>query len=79
MNGRTVEENITDMIGKTGEKLDLSVYEVVAGAAAFAYIHPGNRITSIAAFNKVADGVEQAGKRRGDADRCHGACSHRQG
>ncbi len=62
MNGRTVEENVTDMIGKTGEKLDLSVYEVVEGAAAFAYIHPGNRITSIAAFNKVVEGVEQAGK-----------------
>jgi elongation factor Ts len=62
MNGRTVEENITDMIGKTGEKLDLSVYEVVEGAAAFAYIHPGNRIASIAAFNKVAEGADQAGK-----------------
>ncbi len=62
MNGRTVEENITDMIGKTGEKLELSRYEVVDGAAAFAYIHPGNRITSIAAFNKVAAGVDQAGK-----------------
>jgi elongation factor Ts len=62
MNGRTVEENITDMIGKTGEKLDLSAYDVVEGATAFAYIHPGNRIASIAAFNKVADGVEQAGK-----------------
>jgi elongation factor Ts len=62
LNGRTVEENITDMIGKTGEKLDLSIYEVVEGAAAFAYIHPGNRIASIAAFNKVADGADQAGK-----------------
>lgn len=62
MNGRTVEENITDMIGKTGEKLELSAYEVVSGARAFAYIHPGNRITSIAALNKDVDGVQQAGK-----------------
>ncbi len=62
MNGRTVEENITDMIGKTGEKLDLSVFEVVEGAKAFAYIHPGNRIASIAAFNKVVDGADQLGK-----------------
>lgn len=62
MNGRTVEENITDMIGKTGEKLDLSAFEKVEGGRAFAYIHPGNRITSIAALNKVVDGVEQAGK-----------------
>ena len=62
MNGRTVEENITDMIGKTGEKLELSSFALVEGEKAFAYIHPGNRITSIAALNKDADGVEQAGK-----------------
>ncbi len=52
MNGRTVEENVTDMIGKTGEKMDLSALEVVAGAKAFAYTHPGNRIAAIAALNK---------------------------
>jgi elongation factor Ts len=40
----------------------LSALEVVEGGKAFAYIHPGNRITSIAAFNKVVDGVDQAGK-----------------
>lgn len=62
MNGRTVEENITDMIGKTGEKLDLSIFEVVEGAKAFAYIHPGNRISSIAAINKVVEGADQLGK-----------------
>lgn len=53
MNGRTVEENITDMIGKTGEKMELSVFEVVAGARAFAYTHPGNKIAAIAALNKA--------------------------
>jgi elongation factor Ts len=62
LNGRTVEENITDMIGKTGEKLELSQYGVVEGAMAFAYIHPGNRLASIAAFNKDVEGVEQSGK-----------------
>lgn len=61
MNGRSVEENITDMIGKTGEKLELSMFEVVEGAQAFAYIHPGNRITSIAALNKKV-ASEQTGK-----------------
>jgi elongation factor Ts len=62
LNGRTVEENITDMIGKTGEKLDLAMFDVVEGARAFAYIHPGNRISSIAAINKVVDGADQLGK-----------------
>jgi elongation factor Ts len=61
--GRTVEENITDMIGKTGEKLDLSRVERVVGGVAFAYIHPGNRVASIAALNKAGvENVEVAGK-----------------
>ena len=62
MNGRSVQENITDMIGKTGEKLDLSQFEVISGARAFAYIHPGNRITSIAALSKLTANVDQLGK-----------------
>lgn len=52
MNGRTLQDNITDMIGKTGEKMELGDYGVVAGEKAFAYTHPGNRIASIAALNK---------------------------
>lgn len=59
--GRTVEERVTDMIGKTGEKLQLSKFAVISGEVAFAYTHPGNRVASIAAFNeKLAD--EQTGK-----------------
>jgi len=63
MEGRTVQEHITDMIGKTGEKLDLSGFEIISGEMAFAYIHPGNRVASIAVFNKkdVAE-IETAGK-----------------
>ncbi len=61
MDGRTVQENITDMIGKTGEKLELSQFAFVTGEMTFAYIHPGNRVASVAAFNQaVAD--EQTGK-----------------
>lgn len=63
MNGRPVQENITDMIGKTGEKMELGDYGVVAGEMAFAYTHPGNRIAAIAALNKsgVKD-IELVGK-----------------
>jgi len=63
MNGRSVEENLTDMVGKTGEKLELSHFDVIAGAKAFAYIHPGNRVASIAALSLAnVDGIEQIGK-----------------
>ncbi|MFO7978953.1 MAG: translation elongation factor Ts, partial [Bacteroidales bacterium] len=61
--GRTVEEHITEMIGKTGEKFNLSSYEVAAGAKTFVYIHPGNRVASIAALNKSdVENIDQAGK-----------------
>ncbi len=63
MNGRTVEENVTDMIGKTGEKMELSGYEVVVGAKAFAYTHPGNKIAAIAALNKTSvNNIDTIGK-----------------
>ncbi|TVR41286.1 MAG: elongation factor Ts [Bacteroidia bacterium] len=63
MNGRTVVENITDMVGKTGEKMELGAFGFVAGAKAFAYTHPGNKIAAIAAFNKseVSD-IDTVGK-----------------
>jgi len=52
MNGRKVADNITDMIGKTGEKLEVSRFFAVKGESAVAYIHPGNRVASVAAFNQ---------------------------
>lgn len=63
LEGRKVQEHLTDMIGKTGEKLELSKFDIITGNVAFAYIHPGNRVASVAAFNKadVTD-VDMAGK-----------------
>lgn len=63
MGGRSVQEHITDMIGKTGEKLDLSRFDIISGEKTFAYIHPGNRVASVAAFNKSdVSEIETAGK-----------------
>ncbi len=63
INNRTIEENVTDLMGKTGEKLTLAHYEVAEGAKAFAYNHPGNRLASILAFNKADfELVDQIGK-----------------
>ena len=53
--GRTVENHITDRIGVTGEKMELGFYEFVKGAATVAYIHPGNKLATIAAFSKEVD------------------------
>jgi len=50
--GRPVADHITDRIGITGEKMELGYYEYVHGAATVSYIHPGNKLATIVAFNK---------------------------
>lgn len=55
LNGHTVEESITNQTGVIGEKIELGMYEVVDAASSYAYIHPGNRIATIAGFNKAGD------------------------
>ena len=44
---RTVEERITDEIGKTGEKMELGAYECVEAPSVAAYVHLGNELATI--------------------------------
>ena len=53
--GRSVENHITDRIGVTGEKMELGFYEFVEGAATVSYIHPGNKLATIVAFNQTLE------------------------
>ena len=53
--GRTIENYITDRSGITGEKMELGFYEFVKGVATVSYIHPGNKLATIVAFNKPLD------------------------
>lgn len=55
--GRTVAQHITDRSGVTGEKMELGAYEFVNGASATCYIHPGNKLATIVAFNEATDEV----------------------
>jgi len=59
LNGRTVEENLTDLIGKTGEKLQIGAYECVEAAHVSAYNHLGNRLATLVGVSINADGVEE--------------------
>ena len=47
LNDRTVEENITDEIGKTGEKMELGAYECIEAPSVAAYDHLGNKLATI--------------------------------
>ncbi len=52
LNGRSVGDNLTDLIGKTGEKLDLAAYEFVEAAYVSEYNHLGNRLATLAGLNR---------------------------
>lgn len=62
LNGRTVGDNITEMVGKTGEKMELAHFEVISAPAVFAYNHPGNRLATLLGVNQAGvEGIDQAG------------------
>jgi len=55
---RKVHELITDRIGVTGEKMELGAYVFVSAPATVAYIHPGNKLATIAGFNQAGVDVQ---------------------
>jgi elongation factor Ts len=55
LNGRTVEENLTDLVGKIGEKLEIAHYEFIEAPLVSAYNHHGNRLATIVGFNIAGD------------------------
>jgi elongation factor Ts len=52
IDGLSIRDRITDLIGKIGEKMELQ-YLQVNGPLVVAYNHPGNRLATIVAFNKA--------------------------
>lgn len=53
MEGATVGEKVIEYVGIIGEKLELSYYEKIEAAHVQAYIHPGNRLSTLVGFNKA--------------------------
>ena len=51
--GRSIQEHITDRSGITGEKMELGAYEFVNGELTVSYIHPGNKLATVVAFNQA--------------------------
>jgi len=48
----TVEEKLNDLLGKTGEKIQIAHYEVIEAPVVFAYNHFGNRLATIIGMSK---------------------------
>ena len=58
--GVTVGEEITNQMGRLGERIEVSRYEQIDGDAVVAYIHPGNRLSTLVSFNGSVE--SQVGK-----------------
>lgn len=61
LNGRTIAENLMDLVGKIGEKLELSDYFTVKAERVSAYNHLGNKLSTLVGINKKdGSGLEEA-------------------
>ncbi|HCY01223.1 MAG TPA: elongation factor Ts [Bacteroidales bacterium] len=61
VDGRKIQDLVFEQSGVTGEKFELSYFDKIEGEKVVYYIHPGNKLAAIVAFNKV-DVSEQVGK-----------------
>ncbi len=50
----TVNDKLFDIIGKIGEKIDISSYEVIEAPKVMIYIHPGNRVVSMVGLSSAS-------------------------
>jgi len=60
LNGITVEEGVMEMVGKTGEKMELAGFEYIESESVSAYNHMGNKLATILGLNKT--GAEDTGR-----------------
>jgi elongation factor Ts len=59
-NGMKVADKLIEQTGVIGEKIEIGSFEILEGENIGSYIHAGNRLAVIVAFNKTTD--EETGK-----------------
>ncbi|MEE4215385.1 MAG: translation elongation factor Ts [Bacteroidales bacterium] len=57
LGGVKIADKVIEQIGIIGEKLELSYYECIKAEHVQSYIHPGNRLATLAGFSK--SGIDQ--------------------
>lgn len=63
MGSVTVAEKLNEMLGKTGEKMQVAAFESIQAPIVFAYNHHGNRLATLVGFNKKdVAGIEELGR-----------------
>ncbi len=58
MQGVTVGDKLIDMVGKIGEKIEITRYEVVEAPKVVIYIHPGNRVVAMVGLSSASAATE---------------------
>jgi elongation factor Ts len=49
----TVEQKLDELLGKTGEKIQIAHFDVIEAPVVFSYNHFGNRLATVIGFNKT--------------------------
>lgn len=63
LNGKAVKDIITDLMGKIGEKIELSNYDYLSDEKTVAYNHQGNKLAAIVSFNKAdVENIDEIGR-----------------
>lgn len=63
LNGKAVKDIISDLMGKIGEKIELSSYDCLKDEKTVAYNHQGNKLAAIVSFNKAdVENIDEIGK-----------------
>ncbi len=60
IDGHTIESEVTNLTGVTGEKVDLSLYKSLEAPLVVPYIHPGNRLATLVSLNKTVADIQVA-------------------
>ena len=60
MDGVTIGDKLLDMVGKIGEKIEITRYEMVDAPKVVIYIHPGNKIVSMVGMSSKTSATEAA-------------------
>jgi elongation factor Ts len=61
LDGLTISDRLFDMIGKIGEKIELSRFEMISAPRVVVYNHPGNKLASMVGLSSTA-ATEAIGK-----------------
>lgn len=60
--GQSINDKLVEEIGKIGEKIQISSYDILQSDMIVAYNHPGNKIASMVALNEANLKAETAGR-----------------